>query len=93
MTDPAIKEALAYEKYFTQDELLRRKYDIQEKAMLDYNSGMYNAEQRGIKKGIQKGIQKSSFEIAKKMLAKGSSVEFIIEVTGLSKEEINHLKN
>lgn len=32
MSKPAIKEVMNYEMYFTQDEKLRRKYEIQEKA-------------------------------------------------------------
>ena len=32
MSEPAIKEAMKCERYFTQDEKLRRKYEIQEKA-------------------------------------------------------------
>ena len=44
MSEPAIKEAMRSEMYFTQDEKLRRKYEIQEKARRDYISMMYNIE-------------------------------------------------
>ena len=42
MSEPAIKEAMRSEMYFTQDEKLRRKYEIQEKARRDYISMMEN---------------------------------------------------
>ena len=38
MSEPAIKEAMNCEMHFTQDEKLRRKYEIQEKARRDYIS-------------------------------------------------------
>ena len=40
------------------------------------------------KKGLAEGREEKSFEIAKKMLGMGLSVEQITEATGLSKEEI-----
>ena len=43
MTNPAIKEALNYEMLFSQDEVKRREYELQEKAIRDYNATMlYN---------------------------------------------------
>ncbi len=54
------------------------------------------AEQKSTEKGIEKGIEKGSknekIEIAKKMLQKGFSIEVIAEVTGLSVEEIEKIK-
>ena len=43
-------------------------------------------------KGINQGIEQNKIEIAKKMLYKGMKIEDIIELTGLSKEEISNLK-
>ncbi len=46
----------------------------------------------GIEKGIEKGSKQKSFEIAKKMLSKGMKINDIIELTNLSKEEIENLR-
>ena len=53
MSEPAIKEAMNCEMHFTQDEKLRRKYEIQEKARRDYISMMYNIE-----KGREEGLDR-----------------------------------
>lgn len=58
MSEPAIKEAMKCEMYFTQDEKLRRKYEIQEKARRDYISMMHNIEKsrtEGWQKGLEEG--------------------------------------
>jgi predicted transposase/invertase (TIGR01784 family) len=49
-------------------------------------------EKRGIQKGIQKGIQVKAIEIAKSMLKKELAISLIQEVTGLSKQTIEKLK-
>ena len=54
MSEPAIKEAMNCEMHFTQDEKLRRKYEIQEKARRDYISMMYNIE-KGREEGLEEG--------------------------------------
>jgi len=48
-------------------------------------------EEKGIAKGICKGEKNKQIEIAKKMLEKGNSIEEIIELTELSREEISKL--
>ncbi|MGC8766053.1 MAG: hypothetical protein ACP5QT_09260, partial [Brevinematia bacterium] len=49
-----------------------------------------------IKKGIEQGISKGSYETkiqtAKRMLERGSDIEFIADVTGLSIEEVEKIK-
>jgi predicted transposase/invertase (TIGR01784 family) len=50
----------------------------------------------GLKEGEKKGKmecrKEEKIEMAKKMKEKGTDVEFISEITGLSKEEIERLK-
>ena len=59
---------------------------------MDHEQLMYEAEQKGIAKGKSEGKaegeKKKSLEIAKKMLEEKISIETIIKVTGLTKEEI-----
>lgn len=40
----------------SQDKQKRLEYEARLKATLDYNQGIYEAEQRGIQRGIQQGI-------------------------------------
>ena len=62
--------------------------------------GRAEGEKIGIEKGIEKGRaeglaegeKKASLENARKMKLKGFSVEDIIDVTGLSKNEIENLR-
>jgi predicted transposase/invertase (TIGR01784 family) len=89
---------------FSQDEIKRRQYEIQEKAIRDYNSTiLYNRQEglkeglekglkEGLKEGLKKGAEDKTIEIALKMLENGSDVNFIADVTGLSIEKINEIK-
>ena len=54
--------------------------------------GLQQGMQQGIERGVQQGMQRGVSETARKMLAKGASVEFIHDVTGLSKEAIAALR-
>ena len=53
-----------------------------------------NAEKENARKeGIQEGIQEEARRIASYLLQQNMKISFIIEVTQLSKEEIESLKN
>ena len=45
----------------------------------------------GLEEGEKKGIAKEKNEIAKKMKDKGMDIETIVELTGLTKEEVEKL--
>ena len=47
--------------------------------------------EEGIEKGIEKGIKEKSLEVAKAMRYKGYDISDIIEITKLTKEEIESL--
>ena len=49
------------------------------------------AEHTGYSNGVEDGIQQGYRKIAKKMKNKGKNINEIIEITGLSEEEINKL--
>ena len=53
--------------------------------------GLAEGEKKGIEKGLAEGEHKKAIETAKKMLLKGSDIEFISECTGLTIEEIKKL--
>ena len=54
--------------------------------------GMTIGQKEGHAEGLEEGIKEEKLNIAKNMLAKGLDTNFIVEVTGLSEEEINSIK-
>jgi hypothetical protein len=48
--------------------------------------------QKGMEEGMEKGMSQRSLEIARKMLAKGMDEASIMDMTGLTSEEIKLLK-
>ena len=56
-----------------------------------YNSGLSEGKTLGLLEGKSLGKQENSIEIAKKLLAKGTSISEVSEITGLTKEKIENL--
>ena len=54
--------------------------------------GMKQGMEKGMKQGMEKGMNLRSLEIARKMLAKGMDEASIMDMTGLTAEEIKLLK-
>ena len=71
---------------FTQQEL--REYEASKMAYRDIKNSVDTAK----REGIAEGITQRNFEIARKMLAKGMNEATVLEITGLSAEEIQLLK-
>ncbi len=90
-----IKEAEKELEYLTGVEEVKRMAFLHEKWEMDYNSGIENAREDGIKRGRKEGekigIKKEKREIAKKMLKQKIDIQIIIDVTGLTREEIEKL--
>ena len=61
-------------------------------AQIDRNSLMADNYRRGEARGRLKGRTEEKIEFAKKMLAKNMDIQTIIELTELTKEEIEKLK-
>ena len=57
------------------------------------NTELEEAQERGIERGIKRGFKEKAVEIAKNLIKIGLSEAQIVESTGLSKEEIEKLKN
>ncbi|MBO5193409.1 MAG: hypothetical protein J6B62_00790, partial [Bacteroidales bacterium] len=70
------------------DKVKRMQYE--EGIMTEYD--YYSIINTAARKGMREGGQKKTLEIAKKMIAKGFSIEDITELTGLTEEEIEKLK-
>jgi len=54
---------------------------------------MTQIEQWLREEGLKEGLKEGKLETARKALLKGADVEFIAEITGLSLETIQKLKN
>ena len=54
--------------------------------------GMKQGMEKGMKQGMEKGLEQRSLEIARKMLAKGMDAASVMEITGLSAEQMRQLK-
>ncbi len=79
------KEELAY---LSSDPDFKRLVDARAGFLRDQNT----FEVVGMKKGIEKGEKIKARKIAKKLLVKGMRIDEIVEITGLTKEEIEKLK-
>ena len=77
-----------------------REYEASKKAYRDIKNSVDTAKRQGIaegmekgmKQGMKKGMEQRSLEIARKMLAKGMDAASVMEITGLSAEQMQQLK-
>ena len=99
-----IKEALETLEDISSDEEKERIAELRQKYIMDRKSEIRTAKEigvkegleEGIKMGIEEGMEKGSknekIEIAKKMLKENIKVEVIERITGLTKTEIDKIK-
>ena len=78
-----VKKAEKELEYLSGDEETRRLAELREKAIRDELAAIAQARDEGISDGISK--------VAKKMLEKKMDIALIMEMTGLTKEEIEKL--
>ena len=100
LNDPEIGKAVEDLKVtgFTEAEL--RAYDkfwdsvSVERTLLDdrYQKGKEEGIEEGMEKGMKKGELKKSLQIARNLLNVGLPISQIIQVTGLTQEQIEQLK-
>lgn len=90
-----IKKAEEELEYLSGDEAERRIAWLRETAELDRKFAMTAARDQGKAEGLAEGRAKGRAEsmkiVAKKLLAKNMDIDSIIELTGLTKEEIEKL--
>ena len=65
---------------------------IAEGMEMGMKQGMEKGRAEGMEEGMEKGMSQRSLEIARKMLAKGMDEASIMDMTGLTAEEIKLLK-
>lgn len=79
-----IEEAMNELEKISKDKELRRVAELREKAIRDEKNGLRHAREDGIKEGIEK--------VVKRMIEKNVPLQEIIELTGLTEEQILKLK-
>ena len=84
-----IKEAKEELDRISQDDVLRRMAFKAELERMDNEQMMYEARRDGKKVGIKQAAKE--LQIAKNMLKKGMNVSDIVEIKGLTKEEVEKL--
>ena len=67
-------------------------YLLDDRYQKGMEEGMEKGRAEGIAEGIEEGMSQRSLEIARKMLAKGMDEASIMDMTGLTAEEIKLLK-
>ena len=86
-------ESLASQANMTKEE--RAQYRHEWKIYNDYFNSVDTAKKEGhaegLKEGLEKGRAEEKIENAKKMKDKGSPLDFIADITGLTIEEIEKL--
>jgi predicted transposase/invertase (TIGR01784 family) len=73
--DSAINKANERLNFVTQDKEFLRNYHLREMAMMDWNSAINGATEKGVEIGIEKGAMQKQIEIAKNLLKKGLSID------------------
>ena len=71
----------------------REKYDESIKAVDDYYSGLYGSYVEGEEKGIAKGKAEGKAEVARNMMAMGMPWSQIVQLTGLTEEQLKQLQS
>ena len=99
-----VKKAVITVREMSEDEKMERLAELREKAIMDekalYNTGIREGtelgkklgREEGRKEGKEEGTKETKRKIAKKLISKNMKTEEIMELTGLTKEEIEELK-
>ncbi len=86
--DPYIQSAYDQLQVISQDKQKRLEYEARQKAILDHNQSMLEAEQRG----REEGRELEAVSIALKMISLDIDDATIIAVTSLSPEKVKSLR-
>ena len=87
-------ELRAYDKFWDSVSVERTLIDdsYQKGKEKGKEEGIAEGMEKGIKQGMEKGMSQRSLEIARKMLAKGMDDASVMDMTGLTAEEIKLMK-
>ena len=91
MENEEIKKAKKILEEISKDEKEQWLTELREKYILDQKAVESYGFDKGLEQGLEQGISKEKNEIAKKLKEKGMTTEEIMEITGLTKEEIEKI--
>ena len=91
MENKEIKKAKEILEEISQDEHERYLAELREKYIMDQKAIEEAGYDKGLKSGIEQGKKETQIEIAKKMKEKKVDYSTIIEVTGITEEDIKKL--
>ena len=97
MSNTVMKDVAKAENAFTNDETMRYKYMLREKAIRDYYSGLDDARQEGVKQGLAQGREQGLTQGREQGLAQGreqglaqgAQQEKIANILGMLREGID----
>jgi predicted transposase/invertase (TIGR01784 family) len=90
--DSAIERAAVKLNFVTGDREFLHQYHLREMALSDKTTEINTAFERGLEQGIEQGLERGIEQVAKNLLQKAHSLEYVQEVTGLSIEQIKRLR-
>ena len=93
MTKEETKNFVNRAKELSSDDEMVTMFDQENMHEMIRNTELEEAQERGIERGVELGSKEKAVEIAKNLIKIGLSEDQIVESTGLSKEEIEKLKN
>ena len=93
LAELADSRCLSQEEQEKYDESLKAADDYYGVLMSYYMNGIDEGVAKGLAKGEAKGSYHKSLDIAKKMLLKGMDDDSIMELTGLTHEQLLQLKS
>ncbi|WP_254075303.1 hypothetical protein [Paenibacillus tritici] len=88
MNEPMLKKAMDTLEFLSQDAATRMEYDARMKHLRDEASRMNGAKAEG----ITEGVFREKRETARKLLALGHDVDFVVKLTELSEQEVRNLQ-
>ena len=86
-----IKEAKEELEKIRLDEIESWRAEMRQKFIADEKVRRISALEDGIEQGIELGEKNKQIEIAKRMLIKKEKIDYIVEITDLSKEEVKEI--
>jgi len=90
--DQVLKKAIDEWERVSQDPEVLLAYEARRKALLDEKSALKRAEKLGEKRGEERGEKKGIVKVALGMIEKGLTDTMIVDLTGLTEEEIEKLR-
>ena len=94
--DEVVKEYMEKIEKLNEDPIFINWITKEKDEQMIKNTQLYRATQEGINigisQGISQGMEKEKISVAKTLLNKNMSVEDIMDITGLTKEEIENCK-